>query len=188
MRKLVLVKHSLPEIRPDRRAAEWVLTEEGRKRAVAVARRIARHEPGVIGASNEPKATETAEIIARELGKSVEIFEGLHEQERGSLELLPGGKFESVVAELFARPDELVFGDETATQALGRFREAVDRFLETHPDGNVALISHGRIITLLVAAYAGVDPFPFWRRLGLPSFVVVSLPERKVLEVVESVL
>ena len=104
------------------------------------------------------------------------------------MELLPGGEFESAVAELFARPEELVFGDETATQALTRFREAVDRFLETHPDENVVLISHGRVITLLVADYAGVDPFPFWRRLGLPSFVVVSLPERKILEVVESVL
>ncbi len=188
MRKLILVKHSLPEIRPDRLAAEWVLTEEGRKRAAAIARRIALHEPDVIGASNEPKATETAQIIARELGKSVEIFEGIHEQERKSLELLPGGKFESAVAELFARPEEPVFGDETATQALDRFRDAVDRVLETHPDENVALVSHGRVITLYVSGCTGIEPFPFWRRLGLPSFVVMSLPERKVLEVVESVL
>ena len=188
MPKLVLVKHSLPEIRPDRAAAAWVLTDEGRKRAAAIARRIGQHQPDVLGASHEPKATETAEIIARTLGKSVEVVEGLHEQKRGSLELLPGRKFESAVAELFAKPGELVFGDETANQACDRFGHAVEHFLEAHPDENVALISHGRVITLLVADYAGVDPFPFWRRLGLPSFVVLSLPEKKILEVVESVL
>lgn len=188
MPKLVLIKHSLPEIRPDRPAAEWVLTNEGRKRAAAIARRIAPHEPDVIGGSNEPKAIETAEIIARQLGKPVENFEGIHEQERKSLELLPGGKFESAVAELFARPEELVFGDETATQAHHRFREAVDRCLKAHPDENVALVSHGRVITLFVTGYTRVEPFPFWRGLGLPSFVVMSLPDRKILEVVESVL
>jgi broad specificity phosphatase PhoE len=113
---------------------------------------------------------------------------GIHEQERQSLELLPGGKFEAAVARLFDQPEELVFGDETAAQALARFRDAVDRVLEGRRKGNIALVSHGRVISLYVADCTGVEPFPFWRRLGLPSFVVLCLPEQKVGEVVESVL
>ena len=187
-RELILVKHSVPDIRLDRPAAEWNLTAEGRKRAAALAKRLAAHEPDVIGASREPKATETAEILARELGKPIAIFDGIHEQERRSLELLPGGKFEAAVAALFAQPEELVFGEETAAEALARFRQAVDRVLEIRETGNIVLVSHGRVISLYVADCTGVEPYPFWRRLGLPSFVVLSLPEQKVTEVVESVL
>ena len=81
-----------------------------------------------------------------------------------------------------------VFGDETATEALARFRSAVDGVVEAHRDEDIALVSHGRVISLYVADYVGVEPFALWKRLGLPSFVVLSVPEREVIEVVESVL
>src|SRR5437588_121956 len=48
------------------------------------------------------------------------------------------------------------------------------------------VVAHGTVITLLVAGWCGVEPFPLWERLGLPSYVVLELPERRIVEVVES--
>ena len=43
---------------------------------------------------------------------------------------------------------------------------------------------YGTVITLFVAAHAKIDPFAFWKRLGLPSFVVMGVPRLDVVEVV----
>src|SRR5205085_11952286 len=96
--------------------------------------------------------------------------------------------FEAEVAALFARPGELVMGDETADQARERFTRALTGVAEQHPGGDVIVVAHGTVITLFVAAVAGVAPFPLWKRLGLPSFVVLALPGFEVLEMVEGVV
>jgi hypothetical protein len=44
------------------------------------------------------------------------------------------------------------------------------------------------VIALYVAARAGVDPLPLWRRLGLPSFVVLSLPDMTLVEIVDQIV
>ncbi len=43
------------------------------------------------------------------------------------------------------------------------------------------------MISLFVARHAAVEPFPLWRRLGLPSFVVLAVPALALLEVIERV-
>ncbi len=42
------------------------------------------------------------------------------------------------------------------------------------------VVAHGTVITLFVARRAGLEPFPFWKRLGLPAFVALSLPDYAV--------
>jgi hypothetical protein len=46
-------------------------------------------------------------------------------------------------------------------------------------------VSHGTVITLFAAQHAGVAALPFWKRLGMPAIVIVSLPELRLLEVIE---
>jgi hypothetical protein len=40
---------------------------------------------------------------------------------------------------------------------------------------------------LFIARAAGLDPVPFWKSLGLPAFAVLSLPDLRLLEVIENV-
>jgi broad specificity phosphatase PhoE len=68
-----------------------------------------------------------------------------------------------------------VWGNETAEQAGERFSGALHEILERYPDENVAVVAHGTVITLFVARHAAVEPFVFWKRLGLPSFCVLTL-------------
>jgi broad specificity phosphatase PhoE len=83
---------------------------------------------------------------------------------------------------------DLVFGAETGDEARERFSSAVDDAMRRHPTGNLAIVSHGTVMTLFVARVARIKPVPFWKGLGLPAYVVLSYPELALLEVVASVV
>jgi broad specificity phosphatase PhoE len=183
--KLILIRHSQSQVDPDSPAHEWPLSEEGRRRCAPLAQRLAVYAPEVIVASRERKAAETATRVAATLGVRLETALGLHEHERARAPFTSAEVFERTVATFFERPDDLVFGEETAAQARERFDRAVQGVLALHPGKNVAIVSHGTVMTLFVAQHAGVAPFPFWKRLGMPALVMLSLPDFGLLEVIE---
>lgn len=187
MRGLVLVKHSMPEIERDKPASAWKLGEAGRRRAGLLAARLKEFSPSVIRSSREPKAIETAEIVANDHGVPVEIVDGLEEHHRENVPFLSSKEeFEEAVERLFRCPDELVLGTETANQARDRFTAALDKVIGVgHTDSIV--VTHGTVMTLYVASIAGVQMMSFWRRLGLPSYVVLTLPERRIQSLIEDV-
>ena len=185
MRKLILVKHSVPQTDPNLPASRWHLSEEGRWRCEVLATRLAVYAPECLVASTEPKAAETARIVAQALGKSWRTAEGLHEQDRRHAGFLNPGEFEAAISRLFEIPQQLVFGEETADQAHRRFSEAVAEAVQSCGAGNVAIFAHGTVIALFVARAVGLEPFGLWKRLGLPAFVVMSLSDLQVLEIVE---
>lgn len=185
MRKLILVKHSVPQMDPNIPASRWHLSEEGRRRCVILAAKLAAHTPDCLISSTEPKAAETAEIVANALGKSWRTAEGLHEQDRRHAGFLSTEEFEAALRRLFEHPQQLVFGQETADQAHRRFGEAVAEAAHCCGARNITIFAHGTVIALFVARAAGLDPFDLWKRLGLPAFVVMSLPNLQVLEIVE---
>lgn len=187
MRKLILVRHSLPVITGGQTASSWQLSDEGRSRCVRLAELLAAHRPGAIITSTEPKAIETGQIAGERLGIPIEAAPNLHEHERPGTDLDTFEQFQAKVVRLLEHPKELVFGAETGEQARERFAAAVDGALKRHPAGNVAIVSHGTVMTLFLARAAGIDPVPFWKGLGLPAFVVLSHPGLALLEVVASV-
>jgi broad specificity phosphatase PhoE len=178
MCKLILVRHSQPEIVPDLPASQWRLSQVGRQRCKRLAEKLAVYAPDVIVTSLEPKAVETGQIVARLLDRPFETAADLHEHDRRNVGFL---------VDLFEQPGRLVLGSETADAAHARFADAVASVIAKHPGCNVAVVAHGTVMTLLVARVAGLEAAPFWKRLGLPAFVVLSLPEYTLLEVVEDV-
>ena len=176
MRKLILIKHAAPAVVPDVPADRWVLSEAGRRRCTPLAEAVRPHAPAVVVSSLEPKAAETGEVVAARLGVPFETAEGLHEHDRGNVPHLRSRDFISMMELFFRKPGGLVLGRETADEATGRFAAAVERVLAKHQEGNVAVVSHGTVIALFVARHGGGRPFDLWRRLGLPSFVVMAAP------------
>lgn len=172
---LILVKHSLPEVQENIPAREWKLSEEGKWRAEHLADRLISYQPELLVSSVEPKAIETAEIISRKIHLQVEILENLHEHDRSKVSYLSKEIFEESARELFAKPDLLVFGNETANEAFERFSKAVHSILSAHKNKTIVIVSHGTVISLFVARRVGTSAFTLWNELGLPSFVVFDL-------------
>ena len=184
---MILIKHSLPEMVPSLPANRWHLAEAGRLRCQALAEQIAPYRPDVIVASTEPKAAETAELVAGALHKPWHVAAGLHEHERSDVGWIDRARFEAQVAEFFRCPGALVFGSETADQAHARFAAAIAALTAQYPARSLAVVAHGTVISLFVARAVGLEPFPLWSRLGLPSFVVLLPPEMELVSVVERV-
>lgn len=176
MPALVLVKHSLPTIDPSAPSREWRLSDEGRVRSRTLAEQLVQYDLDAVISSDEPKAMETASISARRLNVPVEIVEGLHEHERSNVGFLEQDHFEQSISCLFSQPAELVFGEETADAAYDRFSKAVHGLSDRFPQANVALVTHGTVLSLFVSRVSALEPFATWKRLGLPSFIVLSRP------------
>jgi broad specificity phosphatase PhoE len=175
MRHLILVRHAQPQIVLDVPARNWHLSPDGRANCLPLARRLQTYRPSVLASSLEPKAIETADILTQLLGLPVMPVAGLHEHERGSVRELDEEDFEASVAAFFAHPEELVLGVETARQARDRFAGALEGIVRQHPTGDVVVVAHGTVMSLFVAAYTRIEPFPFWKRLRLPDMVALEL-------------
>jgi len=188
LKNIILVKHSLPEIIPTIPAKEWRLSKSGQVRCKALAEKLESYLPDVFISSVEPKAVETAQITASLLNKPFSIFEGLHEHDRTGVDFLDKEHFEAKVKEFFSFPDRLFLGQETASQATARFSKALTSVEVEHPNKNIVLVAHGTVITLFVEKFNNLESFSFWKKLDLPSFVVLSLPHHKLVKTVEGVV
>jgi len=84
--KVFLVRHGQSEAyeRGTRQTPDSPLSSLGRKEALALGKRIKRWGVSFdkIFSSKLPRARETSKIIARQLGTTMEVFEGIHEREQ----------------------------------------------------------------------------------------------------------
>lgn len=165
---MLLVRHSAPEVDPSVPSDEWPLSEEGRRRCGPLAERLAGYGPLVLLASTEPKARETAELVAPPLGLDVRLSDGLRETARRTVGWLQSKELERGIRALFRRPDEVVFGEESGTAALARFRAAVGGLPEP-----AVVVTHGTVLSLYAATRTGRDAFDIWRSLELPDVLEV---------------
>jgi broad specificity phosphatase PhoE len=177
LQTLVLVKHARPAANPDIPAALWELSDAGRATCELLARALEAWQPEALIASEEPKAAETARLTAAWLGVPWRTAPGLHEHDRaGAPYFADEAAFAAAIEALFLRPDQRVYGLESASEALARFSAALDVAVEEYTGRSVAIVAHGTVIALYTASLWGLGAragYDLWRRLGLPSLVAV---------------
>ena len=111
---------------------------------------------------------------------------GLEEHHRDGVPFYPtNDEFEAAVERFFCKPVRLVLGTETAEQARDRMTAAIDDIIDAGQTDTI-VVTHGTVMTLYVAGVAGIRPMAFWRRLGLPSYVVLTVPDMHLLSTVET--
>jgi broad specificity phosphatase PhoE len=176
VRTLLLVRHAAPLVDPAVPAADWILSEAGRAACGPLAAQLVPYRPAAIISSREAKAIETARLVAAPLGLTAETATGLHEQDRRGVPVLAPAAWRDRVRDLFAHPDERVLGVESAAEATARFAAAIDALLAARPAGDLAVVAHGTVISLLVARHNAVDGFAFWAQLAMPALVPLALP------------
>ncbi len=183
MASLILIKHSLATPDPEVPPKQWRLTPEGRARCRKLASSLRIFKPQVIVASEEPKATETAELLARSLKLDWHSEPGLDEHRRP---YVPEHEFQASMQRFFAAPEERGFGDESAVEARNRFAAAIDSAITRESESNVAIVSHGTVIALYAAPYFQVGAAALWARLESPSFVVIDRETSRGAAIIDS--
>ena len=150
------VTHPAVVIDPDVPVTEWPLTPAGKARMVAALGRPWTQDLAAIWSSTERKAIDAATILAEARGLTFTTLRGLGENDRSSTGYLPRDEFERTADLFFAHPQQSVFGWERAIDAQRRIQGAVDTVLAAAPAGNVAIIAHGAVGALLMAALESV--------------------------------
>ena len=177
MAQLVFVSHPEVNIDPSVPVPEWGLSDVGRHRASVLAR-----SPIVAGAtalicSEERKAQDTAGILSSHLGIACLTDARLGENDRSATGFLCPADFEEAADRFFSDPGESFRGWERAIDAQARIEAAVRDLARDHALGDLVIVSHGAVGTLLYCALMGIaidrrhdQPFQghYWRTT-LPS-------------------
>lgn len=189
MQTLILVRHSVVKQQRDESSHTWELTAEGRTRCITLAQQIQIYQPQVIVTSAEPKAIQTGQVVAQQLHLPVETEPDLGEHRRATAPYFDSeAEFKAHIRKLLTQPDKLVFGEETGTQACTRFCSAIETILKRHVGKNIAAVTHGTVMALFVAQVTGIDPVSFWESLAMPAYVVLELPQYRIIKTVSSII
>lgn len=155
MATVLFISHPEVVVDPQRPVPAWSLSPRGvaRMRAFAGSPAIARVTS--VWSSAETKAVEAAAILADALGLVPVVHEALHENDRSATGFMPPPEFEKVADAFFANPHESIRGWERAIDAQERVATAVEHVLARSPGGDVAIVAHGGVGTLLLCRYCG---------------------------------
>jgi broad specificity phosphatase PhoE len=167
---LILVRHGRPAIDPDVPPTTWPLCPDGREAVAKLAVRLEAFAPSAVASSPEPKAVETAEIIARRLGLTVELDAALHEHKRPALAFGTEEAFRARIAQAFADPTKPVAGGESVEQACVRMARA----LAAHPARPLVVVTHGTVLSEFLGRQLGLDAHDLWRSLHTPDAFVLD--------------
>ena len=178
MTLLLLVRHAITDMTGKRlygRSEGISISETGRRQAADLARRMAEVRLGALYASPLDRCVETAAPIAEACGVEAETLEGVIEIDYGTWTGRPFTALRRL--KLWrefhgATPSTPRFpGGETLLEAQRRAVEAVEEVVERHPKQTVAIVTHGDVVALVLAHYAGVHIDLFQRLEVAPASV-----------------
>ena len=162
MNRLLLIRHALNDW-VGKRVAGWTpgisLNDEGRDQAARLAEWLEPVPLEAVYSSPLERAVETAEPIARSHGIEVTIRDSIGESRYGELDGKPIEEiFKTPLWEKWRmNPSRTRFpGAETTYEVQVRVVSELERILQEHPEGNIAVVSHADPIRVAVAHYIGL--------------------------------
>lgn len=166
MADLLFITHPEVVVDPDVPIEQWGLNETGQRRAARFAQSAEFAGVTRIWSSSERKAQDTSAILAASRGLPVETDPRLGENDRSATGFLPPNEFERAADTFFANPDQSFRGWETAADAQRRIHAVVCDLVRKHTQGDLAIVSHGAVGTLL---WCALTERPIDRRYDQPS-------------------
>jgi broad specificity phosphatase PhoE len=188
MSKLILIRHSISKQQPDVNASEWTLTQAGKILCEILAKQLFSFSIKHIYTSEEAKASLTGKIVADALNIPCEKVPNLQETRRDSSVFFDSqDEFRAKVRDAMQNPDELRFGDETFADARKRFSAQVDALIQDNLNETLAIVTHGRVMSIYLGHILKRDPVEIWDALAMPAYAVLSLPEKSLVTLVNSI-
>lgn len=175
--RVLLVRHGQSQGNAERRFgghSPTPLSELGHRQAEATARALLKERVTAVYSSDLLRAVQTAEPLARATGLDITRTHALRERSVG---LMEGLTFEEAAA---AHPDEyasllrrdferVLAGGESYRQLLDRAAAELDRAVEQHRGGTLALFSHTGTICILALHLMGALDAPHLKPVWLSS-------------------
>lgn len=170
MTTLILIRHGETDWNNEGRytgQSDVPLNARGLEQAGSLAKQLQGRKIDVIYSSDLRRAHQTAEALAESSGTRILIDPRLREIHQGEWE---GMLFKDIRAsysqawEQRARDPLLVAppGGETVGQVRTRVLEALREILQQHPDGHLAIVSHGLVLALIKVHIAGLPIETVW--------------------------
>lgn len=189
--QLLLIRHALPlrVERDDGAPADPPLSASGREQAERLAQWLAPERVEAVYTSPLRRARETAAALAEPRGLAPHVDPGLVELDHQSSTYVP---LEELKATDYPRWRELMDGGLYAGIDMDAFRRtvaaSVERIVEAHPGGRVAVVCHGGVINSWAAHVLGLAT-PLFFDPGYASisrFLAAGSGERSLLSLNET--
>ncbi|HEY4160984.1 MAG TPA: histidine phosphatase family protein [Candidatus Saccharimonadales bacterium] len=179
--KLIFIRHSKTDRNPQVPIVCWGLTEDGIKLAEELSRKDVIKNLGVLYASFQTKALETAVILAKPNaipikadGRLTEVTSFTSHFEKDF------DVYTKNVHDYYSGDLTRISGGETKEEAVQRFKIALESIVEaeSHND-TVGIISHGNILTLFSALYKDVDCYALHTQIKQPDVAIFDWESKK---------
>jgi broad specificity phosphatase PhoE len=175
--RILLIRHGQSEGNAEGRFGGHTATPlslRGRKQAEATAHTLSTEKLSAIYSSDLPRAVETAMPLARLTSLEVEQSNAFRERSVGVME---GLTFEEAAAQhpaqyaaLLRRDlEHVILGGESYRQMLERGLSELDRIIERHGGGHVAIFSHTGTICILTLHLMGALDAPTLRPVWIAT-------------------
>jgi len=171
MTLIYLVRHGETEWNQEkifRGRKDILLSEKGRKEALALANALCREPIQFLYSSPLQRALETAKPLAEKLGLEIKILDGMIDLDFGGWEGRSVKEVEEKDPDLFRvwaeHPEKVIFPKgESLKIAKERAMAELGKVAEAHPDQCGVVVSHRVICKLAVLAAMGAGESGFWR-------------------------
>ncbi len=133
--------------------------------------------------SGETKALQTAALLAARYELDIEVRPATHEIDRSATGFVVAERHEQLADARFARPDRSAAGWETARAAQQRIEVALADVVAADAaelDGDIVVVGHGGVGTLLLCRLAGLPIDRRHDQLGQGHHWSYDLASRRV--------
>lgn len=173
---LYLIRHPRTHVDPTRPSHQWGLSEQGRAQVEGLCDAPFCKVIQAIYASDQPKAVEPATIMGTRCEVPVTTLRGLAEVGRGIEAYLSAADYENALSRFFSFPETSVAGWERAVDALARFQSAIGEIMKERSTENIAVISHGMVLTLYTAMLDKEPPtLARWHDIDFATVTAVDM-------------
>ena len=170
MTEFLLIRHGQTNWNIERKytgQSDIPLNETGKAQARAAAAQLQADPPAAIYSSDLIRAYDTAQIIAADLDITVQQDARLREIHQGVWEGLHFDEIKARFANEFAAREDNPLevappGGETVGQVQERVLQALAEIIRAHPDGRVAIVSHGLTLAVIKAHALGKPIQQVW--------------------------
>ncbi len=171
---IYLVRHPACEVRDDRPAEQWHLSEEGEKQLESLMCSGFWSKVQHVYASTEPKAEVVAQRALAEHGVPFSVHDELRELRRPPHFIRDRNELLGTISSIFDAPQEAVPGFEPLARALHRVWRFVTEVVVRYPLP-AAVVSHGIVLSAVRARLLGEPKVSLSEWESLPFAAVAEV-------------